>query len=269
MEVTYRLGDSGRFRASNYTLKDSGRHPDGQNCVGAGAEAGAGGDADDGPRGCTGEAEPSEYEYTVAPKSGSSFVSGDDASTMFFTSNPLTRAEGNDVGEYEFSLVAAPVVRGGNQGEVRVRGGGGCEVHDHEEGSDGGGRGADEGVRRRHGDHGSDAERRRGERGGEQPEPDVEGDRGGRTRTATWAGNITIDSPTFDLEAGANTDKDNYALPSSISLAGTITKKTITDIGGVTVEERPVDGTTAASFDTTQATGAGVVSTELAGFRSG
>ena len=81
--------------------------------------------------------------------------------------------------------------------------------------------------------------------------------------------NITINNPTYDLEAGASTSKGNYVLPSTISLTGKITKKGITDIGGVTVEERPVDGTTAASFDTTQASGAGVVTTELAGFRSG
>ena len=56
-----------------------------------------------------GEAEPSEYQYTVAAKSGSSFVAGDGASsTTFFTSSPLRRAAGNDVGEYAFSLVAAP-----------------------------------------------------------------------------------------------------------------------------------------------------------------
>ena len=92
---------------------------------------------------------------------------------------------------------------------------------------------------------------------------------GGSYATADVGSNITISGATFGLEAGASTDKDNYTLPSSISLSGTITKKAITDIGGVTVRTRPVDGTTAASFDTTAATGAGVVTAQVAGFRSG
>ena len=92
---------------------------------------------------------------------------------------------------------------------------------------------------------------------------------GGTYAQSDVGNNITINSPTYDLKTGATTSKGNYALPSSISLTGKITKKGITDIGGVTVDERPVDGTTDASFDTTQATGAGVLSGELAGFRSG
>ena len=45
---------------------------------------------------------------------------------------------------------------------------------------------------------------------------------------------IAISSPTFSFTAGANTAKTNYDLPSSITVTGTITKKSITvaDCGG-------------------------------------
>ena len=174
---------------------------------------------------------------------------------------------------------------------------------------------------------------------------------GGSYATANVATGITISSPTFGLVAGTNTNEGNYALPSSIDLTGTITKKattfsgtavsrvydgtdtvstaisgtftpelirgdvvtmsggtygsadagmnipisgatvggvdagnyavtvgaisgaitarTITAIDGVTVVSRTVDGSTAASFDTTQATGTGVLASELADFRAG
>ena len=174
---------------------------------------------------------------------------------------------------------------------------------------------------------------------------------GGSYASVDVAAGITIRSPTFVLVAGPNTNRDNYALPSSIDLTGTITKKattfsgtavtrvydgtdtvgttisgtftpelvggdavtisggtygsadagtnisisgatvggvdagnyavtvgaisgtitarTITTIDGVTVVSRTMDGSTTASFDTTQATGAGVLASEVADFRAG
>ena len=59
---------------------------------------------------------------------------------------------------------------------------------------------------------------------------------------------------------------DNYA-PAAV--AGTITARPITAVGGVRVVTRPVDGTVDAVFDTTRATGAGLVPAELDDFRGG
>ena len=80
---------------------------------------------------------------------------------------------------------------------------------------------------------------------------------------------ITINNPTFDFTAGANTAAGNYALPSSITLTGTINKKQITAIGGVTVNTRNWDGTTTATFNTSAATVTGVLTAEQANFRGG
>ena len=61
-----------------------------------------------------------------------------------------------------------------------------------------------------------------------------------------------------------------YALPSAPSVANyTITARPVTAVSGVTVDTRAADGTTAATFDTSAATGAGVLAAELADFRSG
>ena len=174
---------------------------------------------------------------------------------------------------------------------------------------------------------------------------------GGSYADVDVATGITISGPTFALVAGANTNQDNYALPGSIDLTGTITKKattfrgtavtrvydgtdtvstkisgtfapelvggdvvtisggtygsadagtnipisgatvggvdagnyavtvgaisgtitarTITAIDVVTVVAGTVDGATTANFDTTQATGTGVLASELADFRAG
>ena len=81
--------------------------------------------------------------------------------------------------------------------------------------------------------------------------------------------NLTISSPVFSFTEGAGTAKANYELPSSITVTGTITKRQITAIGSVTVSSRDWDGDTAATFDTSSATGTGVLSGELASFQGG
>ena len=80
---------------------------------------------------------------------------------------------------------------------------------------------------------------------------------------------ITINSPTFSFTEGAGTAAGNYALPSSITVTGTINAKSITAIGGVTVNTRDWDGTTTATFDTSAATVTGVLTAEQANFRGG
>jgi len=174
---------------------------------------------------------------------------------------------------------------------------------------------------------------------------------GGRYATVDVGTGITISGSTFSLVAGANTNGGNYALPSTIDLTGTITRRattfrgtagtraydgtdavsttingtftpelidgdvvtisggtygsadagmnipisgatvggvdagnyavtvgavsgaiaarTITAIDGVTVVSRTADGSTRASFDTTLATGTGVLASEIADFRAG
>ena len=266
--VTYTLGDSGTFKASNYTLSDSGDTLSGsitamQRLARVLVVT---------PTTTTrvyGEADPSEYEYTVAAKTGSSFAAGDSASTTtFFTASPLTRAEGDDVGEYAFSLVTSPSYGAGIEEkysfevaagakytitakEVTVAAAVLTKVYD--------GGTAITGATLSGGAV-------TGAVGSQSLTLKVTGGTYAQSDVGT---NITINNPTFDLEAGANTDKGNYKLPASITLSGTITKKAITDIDGVTVKTRPVDGTTDASFDTTAATGSGVVTAELSGFRSG
>ena len=453
VEVTYELGDSGTFSASNYKLEDSGDTLTGSITSAQVLKRVLVVTPTTVER-VYGDDEPSEYEYTVAPKSGSSFVSGDDASTMFFTSNPLTRAAGNDVGEYAFSLVASPSYAAGikakygfevaagakytitkkaltittpvvltkeydgttaaagatiaSGGEVTGEADGesftltvsGGTYPQSDVGSDltissptftltasGGAKTSNyeytlptaatgsitkraltittpvvltkeyDGTTAAAGATIASGGEVSGEvgsesftlavSGGTYPQSDVGSnlaiasptftltasggaktsnyeytlptaatgsitakevtvaaavltkvyDGGTGIGGATLSGGavsgevsnqsltlkvtggtyaqsdvgtgITINSPTFALEAGSNTDKDNYALPSSITLSGTITKAEITDIAAVTVKTRPVDGTTDASFDTTAATGAGVVTAELSGFRGG
>ena len=68
---------------------------------------------------------------------------------------------------------------------------------------------------------------------------------GGNYATADVATGITISNPTFAVVAGPNTNHDNYALPSSIDLTGTITKKATTFSGAAA--SRAYDGTDAVS----------------------
>ena len=62
-------------------------------------------------------------------------------------------------------------------------------------------------------------------------------------------------------------DGGNYDV--TLSVTGSIDKATITAIGGVSVNAKTADDTTTATFDTTAATGTGVVTGELADFRAG
>ncbi len=62
-------------------------------------------------------------------------------------------------------------------------------------------------------------------------------------------------------------DGGNYAV--TLSVTGTINQASITAIGGVTVDAKTANGNTDATFDTSAATGTGVVSGELADFRAG
>ncbi|WP_419853828.1 GLUG motif-containing protein [Candidatus Poriferisodalis sp.] len=85
--------------------------------------------------------------------------------------------------------------------------------------------------------------------------------------TGDDAGSYAINLGTLAI-AGAYADK--YTLPSSPSVATyAITAKEITAISGVTVNSRTADGTTDATFDTGNAQGTGVLSSELADFRAG
>ena len=54
-----------------------------------------------------GGSDPAAFTFTVAPQSGSAFITGDSASTQFFTSGQavVQRAAGNNAGRYAFSLV--------------------------------------------------------------------------------------------------------------------------------------------------------------------
>ena len=54
-----------------------------------------------------GAADPAAFTYTVAPASGSNYVTGDDENTVFFTAGQavVRRAAGDDAGRYAFSLV--------------------------------------------------------------------------------------------------------------------------------------------------------------------
>ena len=57
-----------------------------------------------------GAPEPGEFAYTVAPQAGSNFAAGHSAATMFFTTNPVVRADAanNNAGAYDFLLAASP-----------------------------------------------------------------------------------------------------------------------------------------------------------------
>ncbi|MCY4422276.1 MAG: YDG domain-containing protein, partial [Acidimicrobiaceae bacterium] len=92
---------------------------------------------------------------------------------------------------------------------------------------------------------------------------------GGTFASDDAATNITVSSPQFSFTEGPDTDSGNYQLPTSITVTGTITKRQITAVGAVTVTSRDWDGTTTATFDTSAATGAGVLTAELESFRGG
>ena len=92
------------------------------------------------------------------------------------------------------------------------------------------------------------------------------------TGTLTRAAGEEVGSYAFDLShlTISAAYADRYRLPAAASIANyTITPKAITAISGVTVNTRPSDGTTDATFDTTNAEGTGVLSAELADFRAG
>ncbi|MGR3984749.1 MAG: fibronectin type III domain-containing protein, partial [Gammaproteobacteria bacterium] len=56
-----------------------------------------------------GEPDPSSYLFSVAEQSGSRFLGADTADTTFFgATSPVTRAAGDDVKAYPFSVVASP-----------------------------------------------------------------------------------------------------------------------------------------------------------------
>ena len=92
---------------------------------------------------------------------------------------------------------------------------------------------------------------------------------GGTFDSKDAATGITINNPVFSFTEGDNTAAGNYALPTEITLSGTINAKSITAIGGVTVNTRDWDGTTTATFDTSAATVTGVLTAEQANFRGG
>ena len=264
--VTYSLGDSGAFDASNYTLGDSGDTLSGTVTAKRVLVLT--------PTTTTreyGQTEPTAYEYTVEAKSGSAFASGHSASTTFFTSSPLQRASGDDVGEYAFSLVSSPSYAAGMAALYTFEVASGAtytitkkaltiggsvvltKVYD--------GTAAASGATVKSGGAVS------GEVGAESFTLAVSG--GTYPQSDVGAG-LTIASPAFTLTPGnaqSKTTNYSYTLPSAAT--GEITAAAITDIDGVTVVSRPVDGTTTATFDTTAATGAGVVTAELAGFRAG
>ena len=309
-----------------------------------------------------GATDPAQWEYTVAAKTGSTFAPGDSATSTFFSSSPLQRASGDDVGQYAFSLVSSPQYATGMAAKYtfEVKAGAAytitkkalsivtpvvlTKVYDGDTDAAGASIKSGGAVT---GEVGAESFALT-VTGGTYPQSDVGSNltiaspsftltpgnaasktsnyeytlpdaatgeitakevtvapavlskvydggtgitnaklsggavsgavgaesltlkvTGGSYASADVGTTITISNPAFALKAGAGTDKDNYRLPSSISLSGTITAKAITEVAGVTVVTRPVDGTIDAEFDTTRATGAGVVSGELAGFRGG
>ncbi len=217
-----------------------------------------------------GQTDPAQWEYTVAAKSGSTFATGHDASTTFFTSNPLTRDAGNDVGQYTFKLVSSPQYATGMEALYAFEVAAGAKYTITKKALsistpvvltkayDGGAAASGASVK--------SGGAVTGEVGAESFALTVSG--GTYPQSAVGAG-LTISSPTFTLSAsgGAKTGNYQYTLPDAAT--GEITAAEITDIDGVTVVSRLVDGTTDATFDTTAATGAGVVSGEEAGFRAG
>ena len=266
--VTYSLGDSGAFDASNYTLSDTGDTLSGTvtdkpvlvlTPTTTTREYGA--------------TEPSAYEYTVAAKSGSTFATGHDASTTFFTSNPLTRASGNDAGDYAFSLVTSPSYATGMEAAYAFEVKTGAKYTITKKALTIGGsvvltKAYDGGT----GTSGASVKSGgavTGEAGSESFTLAVSGGTYAGTNAKDVGAGKTITSPTFTLSAsgGAKTSNYSYTLPTSAT--GEITAAAITDVSRVTVVTRPVDGTTTATFDTTAATGTGVVAAELAGFRGG
>ena len=263
--VTYTLGDAGGFKASNYTQSDSGDTLRGTVTAKRVLVVT--------PTTVTrvyGEADPSEYKYTVAAKPGSSLVAGDSASTTtFFTSSPLTREPGTDAGEYAFSLVSSPAYGEGIAAKYAFEVATDAKYTITKRALT-----ITAPVLTKVYDGGTGIGASTIASGGE-----VSGEASGESFTLTVSGgtypqrdvgsNLVINSPSFGLTAGGGAKTTNYQYTLPTAATGSITKKAITDIGGVTVKTRPVDGTTSAKFDTAQATGAGVVTAEVAGFRGG
>ena len=85
--------------------------------------------------------------------------------------------------------------------------------------------------------------------------------------TGEDAGDYAINLGTL---AVASAYAGKYSLPAAPSVTTyTITPKPITAVSGVTVTSRAADGTTDATFDTSAASGTGVLAAELADFRAG
>ena len=181
----------------------------------------------------------------------------------------MTRAAGNDAGEYAFSLVSSPAYGEGIAAKYAFEVAPGAKytitkraltitAPELTKGYDGG-TGVSAATIASGGEVSGAAD---GESltltvsGGSYPQRDV-------------GSGLTIDSPTFELTAGGGAKQTNYEYTLPAAATGSITAAAITDVDGVTVVTRRVDGTTDASFDTTQATGTGVVTAELGGFRSG
>ena len=102
----------------------------------------------------------------------------------------------------------------------------------------------------------------------------VDGDAAGDVVSGALSRAAGNDAGTYAVGMGtlaiATAYGDKYTLPSAPAITTyTITPKTITAVSGVTVNRRASDGTTAATFDTSAAQGVGVLSAELADFRSG
>ncbi len=94
----------------------------------------------------------------------------------------------------------------------------------------------------------------------------VSGDKLSRT-AGNDAGSYTLGLSGLSIKSAFS---DKYALPTApASTTYTITKKGISAISGATVDSRDWDGTTAATFDTSGATGTGVLTGELDDFRGG
>ena len=92
------------------------------------------------------------------------------------------------------------------------------------------------------------------------------------TGTLARAAGNGAGSYAFDLSglSIATAYAQKYALPASPAVASyTITPRPIKAVSGVRVNSRPADGSAAATFDTGNAQGAGVLAAELSDFRSG
>ena len=102
----------------------------------------------------------------------------------------------------------------------------------------------------------------------------ADGDAAGDVVTGALSRVAGDDAGTYAINMGtlaiASAYADKYTLPAAPAVATyTITPKAVTAVSGVTVNSRPADGSTRATFDTSAANGTGVLAAELADFRSG